>query len=119
MKKILFAGSLMAIICSCQKNKTSISSENEGVTSTTTAQDEIRNAKRYIAEDGKSVQVMKGLYHDHPYIKIRSNGKDIQVINQQSKDTLRYEENGIVVLQQGDSLKIEQQNQIIKLRRAK
>lgn len=119
MKKILFTGSLLAIIISCQKNKPTATIENQGITSTTTVQDEIRNARRYIAEDGKSVQVMKGIYHDHPYIKIKSNGKDIQVINQNSNDTLRYEENGIIVLQEGDSLKIEQQNQVIKLRRAK
>lgn len=119
MKKILLGMVVVSGLMACQKNSVKTNTDETMVPTTTTAQEERQNAKRYIAEDGKDVLVTRGYYQNKPYIKVRANGKDIQVINRNSMDTLRYEENGIIMLVEGDSLKIEQQNQIIKLRRAK
>lgn len=119
MKKMFLNGMAALALIGCQKSPSEKTSAQAGAPVTTTAQEEIKKAERYVAEDGKDVQVTRGFFQNHPYIRIRANGKDIQVINRQSQDTMRFEENGIVVTQYGDSLKIEQQNQVIKLRRGK
>lgn len=75
---------------------------------------------RYVAEDGSSAHVTFGEDDNGQYITIFSNNKTIRIKHsEQTADAEIYRDHDIVATSKGDTVTIEQEGNIITLKRAK
>lgn len=71
---------------------------------------------RYVAEDGSNALVTFINSNDGNYISVTSNKKTIKI---KQKEESVYEENGVVIKSEGDSITITQNDNVIGLKKAR
>lgn len=130
MRKVIISAiafSLFAISCKKESGNdsilkadsitaTTVTSESNGISTQTQ-----EHTYRYVAEDGSSAHVkFTNTTKDGNYISITSNKKTIKVKQKEAwaKGAI-YEENGVIVKSEGDKITIEQENNIIELKKAR
>lgn len=130
MRKVIISAiafSLFAISCKKESGNdsilkadsitaTTVTSESNGISTQTQ-----EHTYRYVAEDGSSAHVkFTNSTKDGNYISITSNKKTIKVKQKEAwaKGAI-YEENGVIVKSEGDKITIEQENNIIELKKAR
>ncbi len=142
MRKVIISGIALSLITiNCKKEtgnsgvikqentEVSVIKNNGVVDSTTSSETYTKDANgevqehtyRYVAEDGSSAHVkFTNSTKDGNYISITSNKKTIKVKQKEAwaKGAI-YEENGVIVKSEGDKITIEQENNIIELKKAR
>lgn len=130
MRKIIVAAlafSMVAVGCKKESGNTGVLKADSDTTTTVTADSNGASAQtqeqtyRYVAEDGSSALVkFTSSGKDGNYISITSNKKTIKV--KQKETTANgavYEENSVLVKSEGDNVTIEQDGNVIELKKAR
>lgn len=130
MKKIIVAAlalSMVAVGCKKESGNTGVLKADRDTTTTVTADSNGASAQtqeqtyRYVAEDGSSALVkFTSSGKDGNYISITSNKKTIKVKQKETTPNgAVYEENSVLVKSEGDNVTIEQDGNVIELKKAR
>lgn len=130
MRKIIVAAlafSMVAVGCKKESGNTGVLRADSVTTTTITADSNGASAQtqeqtyRYVAEDGSSALVkFTSSSKDGNYISITSNKKTIKVKQKETTPNgAVYEENSVLVKSDGDNVTIEQDGNVIELKKAR
>ena len=130
MRKIIVAAlafSMVAVGCKKESGNTGVLKADSVTTTTVTADSNGASAHtqeqtyRYVAEDGSSALVkFTNSGKDGNYISITSNKKTIKVKQKETTPNgAVYEENSVLVKSESDKVTIEQDGNVIELKKAR
>ena len=112
---------MVAVGCKKESGNTGVLKADSDTTSDGASAQTQEQTYRYVAEDGSSALVkFTSLGKDGNYISITSNKKTIKVKQKETTPNgAVYEENSVLVKSEGDKVTIEQDGNVIELKKAR